>query len=596
MNTLNHHYHRLLPRTQPRLLQLHSSAAAAAAHYSQKNTTTNNSNNNNSSNSSNSQPETTTINNQTNNRGYVTQSKSSLAKILNGPVHPLTPPEPPPLPPNNNSNHYQHHKPIKQTIPIKKPTTTTQDPAEPPPFTIKHDFQRKLLKINSKPFGITNLTIPYLWLRDSCQEPHSVDPRTKQKLFKTSDIPLDIHPIKTTITHHPSAGPQLTIQWSHSLDHQNQKSAQSTTFDLAFLNHLDQPHQWQNQRHKTQLLKPTLWYSKKPSPAPSSSTSYLDFTHHKKNHNKKINLFLDQFPDQDQLFVDYQEFKTDVKLQKVALERLNSLGLVFFKNLNQHSLQNKDYNDQFELERLIKTFGIDIRRTFYGDLWDVISRDQEATNVANTSLALDYHMDLLHFENPPRFQFLHCLKNEVEGGRSSFLDSYSAVQELLVRDPESFRVLTRELIGFEYKNAKHETFYGHPTIELKPQTSIDRLLRRPHELLDHLLAVNYSPPFQAPFPLLLNGPDSIDQLFKSLRAFVDLFDQRKFGLDVQLQPGQAVGFDNRRILHARTAFHPTPSPNNRTSSTDSSPSVHRWLKGAYVDGDSVWDRIRVLNS
>jgi hypothetical protein len=386
MNRLKHHHHyqRLLIRTQP----------PHSAHYSQKTSSTSNS-------SSNSQPETTTINNQidrTNNRGYVTQSKSSLAKILNGPVHPLTPPEPPPLPPpnsnNNNNQHYQHHdKPIKQTIPIKKPTATTQEP----PFTIKHDFQRKLLKINSNQFGIANLTIPYLWLRDSCQEPHSVHPRTKQKSFKTSDIPLDIHPIKTTITNHPSLGPQLTIQWSHSLDHQNQnqKPPQASTFDLAFLKHLDQPLQWQNHRHKSHLLKPTLWYSKKPSPSPSSSTSYVDFTNHKKNHNKKRNLFLDQFPDQDQLFVDYREFKADVKVQKVALERLNSLGLVFFKNLNQHSLQTKDSNDEFELERLIKTFGIDIRRTFYGDLWDVISRDQEATNVANTSLALDFHMDLL---------------------------------------------------------------------------------------------------------------------------------------------------------------------------------------------------------
>jgi len=301
-----------------------------------------------------------------------------------------------------------------------------------------------------------------------------------------------------------------------------------------------------------------------------------------------------ELQEQGHLFINYQALKTDAKIQKMALERLNSLGLVFFDKLDYHPDGQQPQNES-ELASLLKSLHVDIRRTFYGDLWDVVSRGNEAKNVANTNLPLDFHMDLVHFENPPRFQFLHCLKNEVKGGRSGFLDAYSVVSQLLLSQPEAFRTLASVPIGFEYQNDNHHTFYRHPTIELHPQTSIDRLIRRPTELLDALVAVNYSPPFQA--PLILphhHRPETLPKLVAALDTFVTLFQHRnKVDFEISLRPGQAVGFDNRRILHSRSAFHPL---NNNNQNNNNQNTVHRWLKGAYVDGDSVWDRIRVLNA
>lgn len=300
-----------------------------------------------------------------------------------------------------------------------------------------------------------------------------------------------------------------------------------------------------------------------------------------------------ELQEQGRLFINYQALKIDPKIQKMALERLNSLGLVFFDKLDPNPDGQQPQNES-ELAFLLKSLNLVIRRTFYGDLWDVVSRGNEAKNVANTNLPLDFHMDLLHFENPPRFQFLHCLKNEVEGGRSGFLDAYSVVSQLLLSQPEAFRTLASVPIGFEYQNDNHHTFYRHPTIELQPQTSIDRLIRRPAELLDALVAVNYSPPFQA--PLILphhHRPETLPKLVAALDTFVSLFQHRnKVDFEISLRPGQAVGFDNRRILHSRSAFHPFNNDNNNKNQN----VVHRWLKGAYVDGDSVWDRIRVLNA
>lgn len=50
--------------------------------------------------------------------------------------------------------------------------------------------------------------------------------------------------------------------------------------------------------------------------------------------------------------------------------------------------------------------------------------------------------------------------------------------------------------------------------------------------------------------------------------------------ETKLEPGTAVIFDNRRIVHARKAFENTEG--------------ERWLRGAYVDGDVFESRLRVL--
>jgi len=51
--------------------------------------------------------------------------------------------------------------------------------------------------------------------------------------------------------------------------------------------------------------------------------------------------------------------------------------------------------------------------------------------------------------------------------------------------------------------------------------------------------------------------------------------------EVQLEPGDCIAFDNRRVLHAREGF-------------TLGQGGERWLKGAYCDGDEVRSRWRVL--
>jgi len=56
-----------------------------------------------------------------------------------------------------------------------------------------------------------------------------------------------------------------------------------------------------------------------------------------------------------------------------------------------------------------------------------------------------------------------------------------------------------------------------------------------------------------------------------------------------LKEGDAVIFDNRRVLHARTAFSDLED-----DQSGSEEDTNRWLKGCYLEADAPFDRGRVL--
>ena len=56
------------------------------------------------------------------------------------------------------------------------------------------------------------------------------------------------------------------------------------------------------------------------------------------------------------------------------------------------------------------------------------------------------------------------------------------------------------------------------------------------------------------------------------RSFVDLLDRGELAIEITLQPGELVAFDNRRVLHGRRAFRSTE---------------RRHLQGCYIDIDAI---------
>ena len=221
-----------------------------------------------------------------------------------------------------------------------------------------------------------------------------------------------------------------------------------------------------------------------------------------------------------------------------------------------------------------------ITRTWYGDKIFTVRTTANSKNIAYTSLPLDLHMDLLHYDDPPRYQLLHCLHvdENLKGGGSYFVDTYRAVERMKKADRESYETLCSELITFEYKNDGHWTQALRPTVQLDAQGRVE--------------AVNYSPPFQGPLQLHASSDSAADptdrilKIHSALRSFRSILDDPALRFEIQLTPGQCVAFDNRRVLHARTGF--------ATSSKQTDGDI-RLLHGCYVDETAVKDTYRVLS-
>lgn len=165
------------------------------------------------------------------------------------------------------------------------------------------------------------------------------------------------------------------------------------------------------------------------------------------------------------------------------------------------------------------------------------------------------------------------------GGTSVFVDALHAAERLRASHPSDFRILSTTPVPFHYINNGNHLHHSHPTIELD-QCYTGDAIQAP------IKYINYSPPFQAPLP-----PSTPTEFYSALERFVAYLDDPSSQFEYTLREGDAVLFDNRRVLHARTAFQ-DPAESEATVSVDDTTS--RWLKGCYIEADTVLSRGRVL--
>ncbi|PVF98166.1 Clavaminate synthase-like protein [Serendipita vermifera] len=388
---------------------------------------------------------------------------------------------------------------------------------------------------------------PLAWLRDSCQCSDCVHPSTKQKLRDSSSTSPYTQLVEKPASLSFSSSNELTIQWDPQ--YEPGRRPHTSVYPVDFLRRYSNTinlHQF----HKD--LDAVKWTAADVQASPT-------------------------------LFVDYTSLKTPSGLLD-GIRQLVRYGLLFVRGVPNQ--QTSD--DTCELQKLAQLFG-EIRETFYGRVWDV-KNIKNSKNIAYTNLNLDLHMDLLYFQHPPRFQILHCLRNRVQGGTSVFVDALKTAEQLFMASKESFQVLCDTPVDFHYINDGHHLHYTHPTIELA--LSGTNNTTECQNIVPPISFINYSPPFQAPLPI--STPDSF---YSALSLFSDLLRKPANRFEYTLKEGDAVMFDNRRVLHARTEFREWRDegrPSNVDKANEGEAS--RWLKGCYLEADAVWDRMRVLTT
>lgn len=392
---------------------------------------------------------------------------------------------------------------------------------------------------------------PYVWLRDSCQAPESIHLSTRQKLHRTSDIPLDIRPkdlaegqtvgLNETPVRSVEVLPDgLKITWN---------DGHVSSFTSDFLRTHSTPAELR-EFHMYDYTSPTAWTSETITKSPN-----LYVTHASLNEPKGL---------------------------VEAVAQLLKYGLIFVSGVpTEHKT-----NDTCELRTLAEKFG-EIRRTFYGELWDVINI-QNSKNIAYTNLDLGLHMDLQYFHHPPKFQALHCLRNRVIGGSSYFVDALHASHTLFHFNRSHFGILTKAPVAFQYLNDGHHLYKQHPTIQLEdPAAAPSPADSSVPPLISH---INYSPPFQGPLPI-----GTPKEFYPALKEFAKILNDPNNTYTYTLKEGDCVLFDNRRVLHARTAFEEKPEGESEEGILfgDGQDRTNRWLKGCYLEADAVADRMRI---
>jgi alpha-ketoglutarate-dependent taurine dioxygenase len=200
--------------------------------------------------------------------------------------------------------------------------------------------------------------------------------------------------------------------------------------------------------------------------------------------------------------------------------------------------------------------------TNYGRVFDVRSVPQPE-NLAYSDLGLGLHTDNPYRDPVPGFQALHCLIASREGGENLFADGFAIAEHLRATDASAFSVLTQTPVPFRYRSKDAELYSEKPLIQLSSRGD--------------LRAVHYNSRSIAPLRMDAAG---VQSFYDAYRRLARLLRDARFQMRTRLDDGDLVVFDNRRILHGRTAF--------------SSARFARHLQGCYLTRDSVLSGAGVL--
>ena len=207
--------------------------------------------------------------------------------------------------------------------------------------------------------------------------------------------------------------------------------------------------------------------------------------------------------------------------------------------------------EEGEVLRFASTIGF-VHETHYGRLFDVRVEPQ-AINLAYTSLGLPLHTDNPYHDPVPPVQILHCLRPAVSGGANRLSDGFAAAERLRSEDPRSFDLLASRPVVFRYNGGGFDHSAERTVIDCRRDGSI-RAVAVNHRSLET--------PADGDFALALN-------------RFSRILEEGE--IELTLAAGEAIVFDNARVLHARTEYDP---------------SEGRHLQGCYVDTDLMKAKAR----
>lgn len=363
----------------------------------------------------------------------------------------------------------------------------------------------------------------YIWLRDNCHCPKCIHPNSRQKLVDTASLDNNIRPMSVNVN---SAG-GLDVLWPEGKD-----ETHWSVYDAEWL-------------HKYGRTF-TLQSLQSPDVNHLPAMEYWD----------RVSIWK-QMPE-----ISYQEVMETKSGLHSWLEMIYKYGVAIMRNVPIN---------QDEIVKVVNRFAY-VKTTIWGPTFDVICEpvQTDPSHLAYTGLPLELHTDMNYREKSPGLQLLHCLKandpvvtGEDYGGKSFFADGFHVARWLQENHPAAFHILSSTPIKFSIKSHAMTYSQSFPVICVDNEGEIEE--------------IHYNNRTMSP---LQTQSHLVTPFYHAYRILATKMRDQSCQLAFNMLPGDLVAFNNRRVLHGRTAFDPT--------------KVTRHLKGCYVDIDEVFTRFSAM--
>ncbi|MFO0606938.1 MAG: TauD/TfdA family dioxygenase [Polyangiales bacterium] len=206
-----------------------------------------------------------------------------------------------------------------------------------------------------------------------------------------------------------------------------------------------------------------------------------------------------------------------------------------------------------ETEALIERIcarGLHLVGTHFGRIEDLRTdntTNQNTDQLGYTDAGVELHTDQPFLDAPPRYQLLQGVRSADAGGENFVVDALAASRHLREVDRPAWELLTRVPVRFHRKQRAFERVVDAPVLR--------------DDGRGFMVRYSYftTAPFARPF-------DEMEAWYRAWDRFARLVRDPAHQYRFTLAPGDALLYDNHRVLHARTAFR---GP--------------RWVRGVYFD-------------
>ena len=247
---------------------------------------------------------------------------------------------------------------------------------------------------------------------------------------------------------------------------------------------------------------------------------------------------------------EWSEVVSDPSARLAALRALRDLGFALVRG---------DPTDDDGIKEMAAIIG-PLVPSAYGTIWS-LKPEGSKTVGGNTTKHLAPHTDEAYRHDPPGIRILYCVTPAESGGEVELVDGFTVAARLEAEEPEAFAVLRSVRQPFE---------------RVVREDGIDqRTLTRSIVVGDdgEVIGLRFQTVSVGPMEGAVTDPASVqaaNELMLRLTIDPDLM------VTTRLLPGDAVFFDNHRVLHARRAF--TDPARHHQISTVSRENFHQALR------------------